>query len=159
MAAKVSVATQLRDLLTKTTKEDVEEIDAEIAAAEESLGKLRATRKMLAQAIGLEEPRKPWTRKAKAEPSANGSAAAKSPASSTRDAYANPKDIDERRRKALMAIRASLNKSLSKESLSQKTGIAFQGPGNLASVLAHEWFHLSPDGHVTLTDKGDRVNL
>lgn len=64
----VSVATQLRELLTKATEADVKEIDDEITKREDELEKLRANRKMLAQAVGLEEPKKVhWTKRKKAE--------------------------------------------------------------------------------------------
>jgi hypothetical protein len=64
-APPVSVATQLRNLLTKATAEDVKELDTEIEAKETELAGLRANRKLLAQAVGLEEPKRTWSRKAK----------------------------------------------------------------------------------------------
>ena len=63
--AAPSVATQLRNLLTKATADDVKELDTEIEAKETELAGLRANRKLLAHAVGIEEPKRTWSRKAK----------------------------------------------------------------------------------------------
>lgn len=139
------LATQLRELLAKATKEDVDLIDVQIEEKEQELATLRADRKMLAQAAGIEEPvkRGGWPRGRKSQADDSGVTKMAS-------------DIPARRKKVLAYLRANGVKSL--QALSEQTGIARQGPGNLASVLACEWFHTSPDGLVTLTDKGDRAS-
>lgn len=142
-----SVASRLRDLLGEATEADVKEMDAEIEAAEETLAKLRANRKLLAQAVGLEEPKKHWTqqRKAKAEPA-------------TKPAAAESKDMGEKRKTVLKHLR-SVGGSCQLDALSAATRISRYGPGALGTVLAHEWFHVNGDGLATITDKGDRVTL
>jgi hypothetical protein len=45
------------------------------------------------------------------------------------------------------------------DNLSAATRISRQGPGNLAAVVKHDWFHVSPENMVSLTSAGDRVQL
>jgi len=146
------VAVRLRELLAAATPDDVQEIDAEIALKEEELAKLRANRKLLAAAVGLEEPKRGPGRRT----------GAKASGAKAEEAGGPPKvawggDLTERRKIALKHLRAVGQCSL--DALSTATRIARQGPGNLSAVLAHEWFHVSPEHMVSLTDKGDRVSL
>ncbi len=155
--ATTSVATQLRDLLAKATAEDVKELDAEITAKESELDKLKANRKLLAQAVGIEEPKQHWTRRKKA---ANGGdtakpASAASSSSSASGPAAAGTDLMEKRRKVLRWVKENGEKHLDR--VSQGTGISRFGPGALGTVVIHEWFHTTPDGTLKLTDKGDRA--
>lgn len=147
-AATTSVASQLRDLLGRATAEDVAELDAEIAAKEKETEILKANRKLLAQAVGIEEPKKHWTQRK------NNKAADNEPAKPTASTPAST-DLVEKRRKVARWIRENGPKHLDK--VSQGTGISRFGPGALGTVVIHEWFHTTPDGTVQLTDKGDRA--
>lgn len=142
-----SVASQLRDLLGQATQADVDEIDAEIAAKDEEIAKLRANRKMLAQAIGLEPEKKHWTQQRKPKPPKEPKAEEAKPSS----------DPKERRQIVLRHLRAVGSCSL--DTLSAQTRISRFGPGALGAVLAHEWFHVSPENMVSLTDKGDKASV
>jgi len=75
-----------------------------------------------------------------------------------RDSRYTGADLTDKRKIALKHLRA-VGGSCSLDTLSAATRIARQGPGNLASVLAHEWFHVSPENIASITDKGDRVSL
>lgn len=125
--AKAPLATRIRELLSEATAEDVKVIDEQIAAKQAEIETLKSDRKLLADAAGTPE------------------GVVRIPAS----------DIPARRKKVLAYLKANGPKS--SVALAEQTGINRQGPGNLASVLAYEWFHVSPEGMVTLTDKGDRA--
>lgn len=141
-----SVASQLRDLLTRATEADVAEIDAEIAVKKGELASLEANRDMLAKAIGMEPAKRAWSRKPKDE-SAPAAAPAAKPAAGT--------DLVEKRRKVARWIKANGAKHLDK--VSEGTGISRFGPGALGSVVLHDWFHVTPDGTVKLTEVGERA--
>jgi len=71
---KTPLAQQLRELLSQATAEDVKEIDAAIETKQAEIDALKADRKMLAQAAGLEQPksgRGVYPRKKKAGTGAN----------------------------------------------------------------------------------------
>lgn len=149
-ASAASVASQLRDLLTRATEADVAEIDAEIAAKEGELASLRANRDLLAKAVGLEPAKRTWSRKKKDD---DGAAAPTSPAGS-----AAPRGGDglvEKRRKVVKWVKANGAKHLDK--VSEGTGISRFGPGALGSVVIHDWFNVTPDGTVKLTEAGERA--
>lgn len=150
------LATQIRDLLSKATPDDVKALDEQIEAKQKEIDDLKSDRKLIAQAAGVEETKKRggWPRKPKVAEATAPSAAKPSGQGPN---YAV--DLTDKRKKALIAVRAAGNGGISMDTLAARTGINRQGPGNLASVIAYEWFHLSPEGYVTTTDKGDRVKL
>lgn len=150
---KIPLATQLRELLAQTTADDVKDLDAQILAKQAELDALKADRKMLAQAAGIEEPKKHWTqtRKAKAAPSANGATTERTVGQSVYDSY----DLAPRRKQLLAWLAANGSKHIDK--VSGGTGIPLQGPGCVSHCIKGcDWFHLDPERYVSLTDKGER---
>lgn len=163
------VGEQLIDLLKKAKPADVEKLDEAIKEKEEALavvnktaiGEIRAlkrTRKMLAIATGLEQPKKfPARKKATDRPAAGGPGAA---AGSNRDparTEADDKMLKDRRMKVLRILCDA--GMLHWDALTEKSGISPFGRGAMGQVLTHEWFHINGDKMVSCTDKGDRASL
>lgn len=64
--------------------------------------------------------------------------------------------VEEKRRRVALYLMANGPKL--KEAVGKACTIAVQGPGCLSRVLECDWFHVNPDGMVSITDKGERAN-
>lgn len=78
----------------------------------------------------------------------------KTPTASPASATLNSGSLAERRKKVAVYIFA--NGAKSHQKLSEACGIAKVGPICLSQVVGCDYFHVAPDGIVSLTDKGER---
>jgi len=129
-------------MLNAATADDLENVRGRIAELGKELDGLRAVEKLLDVRLNGKPERAKPQRRVKLSPSF---------------AAAGNSGLQERQKKVLMHLRA--RGGLTKAQLSKETGIALQGPNCLAVVLDLDWFHVSPEGMVTLTSKGDAVHM
>lgn len=137
------VGDELLKLMGKATAEDVKAMDDAIAAKERELDGLKAVRKMLALAVGIETPKKPGP--AKGTPSRAPRADAPLPDGSGRTVG------DERREKfARYLLREGATTG---GVLCNRLDIP---NSNITTLMQHPWFKSGPKGY-ELTDLGRKA--
>jgi hypothetical protein len=135
---------KLLDALAEAKPEDLKEIQAKIEEKQKEIDALKAVQALLNIRINGKPARAaPGPKKKKGiDPTA--------------PAGTNPGPLMERRRK--VAIWLAANGPKSKTKIGETLGMATAGPNNINQVLDFpDWFHVSPDGMVRLTDAGEKV--
>jgi len=130
------VAQDLLEALNSATKEDLEAIRKRIDETEGLLASLRGLYRLLSTRFGEKEERPPKPQRQTMTVPQEGDFA-----------------LNEKRRKVAMYLVANGPKSQTK--LSEVTGIARTGPGCISKVVAHAWFHVDPQGVVSVTAVGE----
>ena len=145
---ELSVVTQLAELITRATQDDVAKIDEDIAAKRAEIDSLNQLRKLIAVRLGIEEPKKGpggHPRKHRAvgggspQPAANGTPAA----DGGRGGLMRARRLSAAR---LLGNRGPLVQSVICEELDIPAG-------SITSVLDCDWFEKTPQG-VRVTSVG-----
>ena len=130
------------DVFESSTHDDLDAVREQIKSYQAKLAGLEAVERALDRKLNGKKERAKPTKKS-------------TPSSADSNGEPSPNLIDKRRKVAAF-ITANGQKSRTK--IAESVGISTQGMNNINTVLDCDWFHVSPEGMVTLTVVGERAN-
>lgn len=143
--------------LVAATSDDLQKIRNRKGELEKELASLSVVEKALVVLLGLEPPKKDRMANARAAKEANKQQPAPNVVEPGPTSFEENEKLRQRRMTVVKYLQS--NRPCTKDKLSEVTGYAQTARLNLGQVLDCDWFHVNPDGVVSLTEKGSRINL